>query len=407
MKIYLVGGALRDRLLGRDIKDRDWVVVGATPQDLIDQGYLQVGADFPVFLHPQTHEEYALARTERKSAPGYKGFEVSASCEVTLEQDLARRDLTINAIAEDERGRIIDPFGGRDDLKDGVLRHVTQAFVEDPLRVLRVARFAARLDFSVAPATMELMRTMAASGELDTLTAERVWAEIALAISEPFPDRFVTVLRECGALRCILPELDRLFGIPQPIRYHPEVDTGAHVLLALKQSAARQTNAKVRFAVLVHDLGKGTTPRDILPSHRGHEERSVVLIDELCDRYRVPKDFRALAVLVARYHTRVHRAMELKPETIMRLLENVDAIRRPDRFEELLQACECDAVGREGLESSSYPSAATFNLALDAMRSVDAGAIATRGLDQEDFKDTLRGARLDAIKRALSRQEHS
>jgi tRNA nucleotidyltransferase (CCA-adding enzyme) len=402
MKIYLVGGALRDRFLGRDVKDRDWVVVGAKPEDMIEQGYLQVGTDFPVFLHPQTHEEYALARTERKSGPGYKGFQVFASPEVTLQEDLARRDLTINAIAEDDQGHIIDPFGGRVDLARGVLRHVTEAFVEDPLRVLRVARFAARLDFAVAPETMQMMRAIADSGELDTLSPERVWSEVVRALTEPYPDCFVRVLRDCGALRHIFPELDRLFGVPQPARYHPEIDTGEHILLALKQSAARQTNAKVRFAVLVHDLGKGVTPEHILPSHHGHEQRGIELIVQFCDRYRVPKAYRALAILVCRYHTKIHQAMGLKPKTILSLLEDLDALRRGDRFEELLQACESDATGRAGRQASDYPSAARLKAACDAMRGVDAGAVAARGLDEDKFKDTLRAKRLEAIKRAVS-----
>ena len=400
MEVYQVGGAVRDRLLGVEIKDRDWVVVGASPDELLDQGYKKVGADFPVFLHPDTAEEYALARTERKAGAGYKGFETKASREVTLEEDLARRDLTVNAMAMAPDGSIIDPFGGRQDLETGILRHVTGAFVEDPLRVLRTARFAARFNFTVAPETLDLMRQVARSGELSTLTPERVWSELRRALSEKSPARFIEVLRECEASRVIFPEIDRLFGIPQPEKYHPEIDTGEHILLALKQAARRNASEIVRFAVLVHDLGKGTTPNKILPSHHGHEERGVALIKEFSERLRVPREYRELAVIVSRFHTKVHRAREMKPATILRLLEGADAFRRRERFASFLEACTIDATGRRGLEDTDYPQADRLRQALAVAAGVEARSLVEKGYDGEELALALHEARVEALTRS-------
>lgn len=399
MKVYEVGGAVRDRLLGRPVADRDWVVVGATPDTLLEAGYRQVGADFPVFLHPETNEEYALARTERKSAPGHRGFEAHASPDVTLEEDLARRDLTINAMARDADGSLIDPFGGRTDLENGILRHVTPAFAEDPLRVLRVARFAARLGFEVANETLELMRGIASSGELATLAPERVWNELRRALTETRPERFVEVLRACGACREVLPEVDRLFGVPQTARYHPEIDTGIHILLALAQAARFEASERVRFAVLVHDLGKAETPPDILPSHRGHEERGVALIEALSERLRVPREHRELGVLVSRYHTRVHRALEMRPVKLLALLESTDAFRRPERFGEFLEACTIDATGRAGLQDSTYPQADRLRAALAVAAAVSAREVAA-GVEGAGVAEALREARLAALNRS-------
>ncbi|HRX89094.1 MAG TPA: multifunctional CCA addition/repair protein [Steroidobacteraceae bacterium] len=358
MQVYLVGGAVRDKLLGRPVKERDWVVVGATPADLEAQGYQAVGREFPVFLHPETHDEYALARLEKKVGPGYRGFITEFSPDVTLEEDLRRRDLTINAMAEDANGVLIDPHGGRHDLDARVLRHVSSAFVEDPVRILRLARFTARyasLGFRVADDTLALMREMVAAGEVDALVPERVWAETVRALAEPNPERYIEVLRDCGALAVILPELDALFGVPQPEKWHPEIDTGLHQLLALQQSVRLGGNERVRFAVLAHDLGKGLTPPDQWPSHRGHEETGAALVEVMCERLRVPNDFRELALLATRFHTHVHRALELRPATLLELLEHTDAFRRPERFAELLVVCEADSRGRTGLEYQPYP----------------------------------------------------
>jgi len=357
MKVYLVGGAVRDRLLGQPVGDRDWVVVGATAEAMLEQGYRPVGKDFPVFLHPDTGEEYALARTERKIGPGYHGFEFHAAPDVTLEQDLERRDLTINAMAEDGQGEIVDPFGGQEDLAARRLRHVSAAFREDPVRILRVARFAARfvpLGFSVAPETLALMREMVEAGEADHLVPERVWAELARACAEPSPESFVEVLRECGALERILPEVDILFGVPQSPQWHPEIDTGAHLLLALAAAARAGEDAETVFAVLMHDLGKGVTPKDVLPRHIGHEARGVPLVRNVCKRLGIPNAWRDLAVAVTREHLNVHRAFELKPATVIRLLTAVDAWRRPERFERFLAACRADARGRAGNENAAY-----------------------------------------------------
>jgi tRNA nucleotidyltransferase (CCA-adding enzyme) len=369
MEVYLVGGAVRDRLLGLPARERDWVVVGATPQTLLDLGYRQVGKDFPVFLHPETREEYALARTERKIGPGYHGFEFDTGEAVTLEEDLARRDLTINAIARSNDGTLIDPFGGQADLAARKLRHISTAFGEDPVRVARIARFAARfapLGFTVADETRALMQTMTESGELANLRPERLWRELERALGEPAPQTFIATLRSCGALRILLPEVDCLYGVPQPARWHPEVDTGIHVELVLEQAAALSPKAEVRFAALTHDLGKGTTPREIWPKHSGHEQRSVELIDELTKRLPIPKRFVRLARHVARYHGQVHRVDELRAGTALKLLEATDGLRRPDDFEDFLLACEADARGRTGLERDPYPQADRLRAALAA-----------------------------------------
>jgi tRNA nucleotidyltransferase (CCA-adding enzyme) len=358
MQVYLVGGAVRDALLGLPVKERDWVVVGGTREELLRLKFREVGRDFPVFLHPDTHEEHALARLERKVSPGYRGFTVEFGPEVTLEEDLARRDLTINAIAEASDGTLVDPYGGRRDLDARLLRHVSPAFVEDPVRVLRVARFAARfapLGFQVAPETMALMRAMVERKEVDALVAERVWQETEKALREPMAGEFFKVLRGCGALQPIYPEIDALFGVPQPAQWHPEIDTGVHTLMVLEQAALLSADTRVRFAALVHDLGKATTPREEWPSHRGHEERSVALIESLSARLRLPADYRELAIIVARYHGNVHRAFELKPKTIVEFLERADAFRRPERFAQALLACEADSRGRTGLEQVPYP----------------------------------------------------
>ena len=382
MEIYAVGGAVRDELLGLPVKDRDWMVVGATPQDMLGRGFVAVGRDFPVFLHPQTHEEYALARTERKTAPGYAGFAFHAAPGVTLEQDLVRRDLTINAMAKDAAGAIIDPHGGRADLAARVLRHVSPAFAEDPVRILRVARFAARFaDFSIAAETMELMRGMVAAGEADALVAERVWQELARGLMEARPSRMFEVLRECGALLRLLPELDALWGVPQRADYHPEIDTGVHVMMVIDMSARLAASLPARFAALMHDLGKARTPADILPRHHGHEAKSVSLLEAICDRLRVPTECSDVARLVARFHGDMHRVAELRPETKLTLLERCDALRRPERFELILLACEADYRGRLGWEDRAYAPAAVWRAALAAVRSVDAGAIAHKTAD--------------------------
>ena len=376
MKTYLVGGSVRDELLGLPVKDHDYVVVGASPEEMERQGYRPVGKDFPVFLHPQTHEQYALARTERKVSLGYKGFEVFASPQVTLQEDLARRDLTINSIAKDEAGNIIDPFNGVADLEAGILRHVSPAFSEDPVRILRAARFAARFSFHIAPETLALMNEMVHNGEVDALVPERVWQELARGLMEDNPSRMFYVLRECGALARILPEVDVLFGVPQPAHAHPEIDTGLHIMLAIDHAAEKNYSLPVRFATLTHDLGKGTTPPEEWPRHIGHEARSIDLTRNLCERIRIPKDARDLALLVARYHGNVHRAEELKPSTLVDILQAVDVYRKPERFEEFLQACACDFHGRPGYAVKPYVQAERFQRAYAAAKSVDAGAIA-------------------------------
>ena len=402
MDIYTVGGAVRDALLGLPVKDRDYVVVGATPEAMVALGYQPVGKDFPVFLHPQTHAEYALARTERKTAPGYKGFTLHAAPEVTLEQDLARRDLTINAIAQDDHGALIDPYGGVADIEARVMRHVSDAFVEDPVRILRVARFMARFgDFSIAPETLQLMRDMVANGEIDHLVPERVWQELARGLMEVQPSRMFETLRACGALARILPEVDRLFGVPQPPQHHPEIDTGIHVMLVVDYAAAQHYSLAVRFAALTHDLGKGTTPAEEWPRHHGHEARSVDLVKALCNRLRVPNDCAELARITARYHGDVHRALQLRPDTILKMLEATDALRRPARFEAFLQACECDARGRPGFETVDYPSAAHLHRALIAAQNVDAAAIAQACTNPAQIGERGHRTRVEAIKWVL------
>lgn len=400
MQIYCVGGAVRDELLGLTVQDRDWVVVGATPEQMVQLGYTPVGKDFPVFLHPETHEEYALARTERKTARGYKGFQVYAAPEVTLEQDLARRDLTINAIAKDVNGSLIDPHGGQADLKAGVLRHVSPAFAEDPVRILRVARFAARFaQFRIADETLVLMREMAGSGEVDALVPERVWQELAKGLLERKPSRMFEVLRSCGALAKILPEIECLFGVPQPPQHHPEVDTGVHVMLVVDDAAAHDFPLPVRFAALTHDLGKGTTPADILPRHIGHEERSVELVRELCRRLRVPNDCRDLALIVAKLHGKMHRAQEMRPDTLLQLLHDADAMRQPQRFEAFLQACESDARGRLGFEDKPYPQAEYLRQVLAVALAVDAGQVARHHFAPDKIRQAVFDARAEAISR--------
>ena len=397
MKTYIVGGAVRDRLLGLPVADRDHVVVGATPEQMVALGYQPVGRDFPVFLHPDTHAEYALARTERKSGVGYRGFTVHAAPEVTLEDDLSRRDLTINAIAEDEAGGLIDPYGGQRDLAAKIFRHVSNAFAEDPVRILRVARFAARFtDFSVAAETRALMRQMVDSGEIDALVPERVWQEVARGLLETRPSRMFQVLRECGALVRLFPEIDRLFGVPQPPEHHPEIDTGVHVMLVVDWAAARGFSLPVRFAALTHDLGKGVTPPELWPKHHGHEGKSVDLVRALCERIRVPADCRELAIAVARDHGNVHRALQLRAATVIELLERVDAFRRPERFVEFLQACECDARGRPGFETRAYPEPAYLAQALAVARAVDAGAVA-RSVAPDHIREAVFRARLGAV----------
>jgi tRNA nucleotidyltransferase (CCA-adding enzyme) len=400
MEVYLVGGAVRDGLLGRPVHERDWVVVGARPEDLERDGFVSVGREFPVFLHPKTREEYALARLERKIAPGYRGFTTQFSPDVTLEEDLKRRDLTINAMAESSSGDIVDPYGGRRDLEARLLRHVSDAFVEDPVRILRVARFAARyaeLGFRVADETLELMTRMTASGEVDALVPERVWQETERALGEARPDVYFETLRSCGALRIIFPEVDALFGVPQPPKWHPEIDTGVHVMLALRYSASVGASTAVRYAALTHDLGKALTPKAILPSHRGHEEAGVALVEALSERLKVPNGFRELAVLTCRHHALVHKAEELRAATLLTLLENVDAFRRPERFTELLLACECDARGRTGLETRAYPQVAYLTAARDAAAAATLTEDERAGLTGKAIGEKIREKRLAAV----------
>jgi len=400
MKTYLVGGAVRDALMGFAGSDRDWVVVGGTPEALVAQGYQPVGKDFPVFLHPNTHEEYALARTERKTARGYHGFAVHAAPDVTLEEDLARRDLTINAIAQDEHGQRTDPYGGERDIAAKVLRHVTDAFREDPVRILRLARFAARFpDFTVAPETMTLMREMVAEGEVDALVSERVWQELSRGLMGAKPSRMLQVLRECGALQRLLPEVDKLYGVPQRAEYHPEIDTGIHLEMVLDASARMNAPLEVRFACLCHDLGKGTTPADVLPRHIGHEQRSEKLTRALCTRWRVPVECKELAELVAREHGNIHQSLGFGAEAVLRLLVRCDALRRPERFLLALQACECDARGRLGKEHDAYAQGPRLASLLKAAQSVDSAAISTKAL-QDGLKGPAVGARMDAARLA-------
>jgi tRNA nucleotidyltransferase (CCA-adding enzyme) len=400
MEVYLVGGAVRDDLLGLPVVERDWVVVGATPDELLARGFRPVGKDFPVFLHPESHEEYALARTERKTAPGYHGFSIHAAPDVTLEDDLLRRDLTINAMARDARGQLIDPHRGARDLEERWLRHVSPAFAEDPVRTLRVARFSARyapLGFQVAPETLDLMRAMVADGEIDHLVPERVWAETARALGEPRPGKFIETLRECGALARIFPELDRLFGVPQPPSHHPEIDTGFHTLLALEQAVRLEADAMTRFAVLVHDLGKGATPADEWPRHLGHEQRGADLVRAFCQRLRVPNMYRELGVLTARFHTHCHRALELRPKTLLNTLKGLDALRKPQRFEQFLVACEADARGRLGLENRAYPQADFMRRVYQATAGAPVHPLLAQGLSGLTLAEALQRDRLAAI----------
>ena len=408
MNIYLVGGAVRDKLLGLPVYDRDWVVVGATPDEMLKQHYRPVGADFPVFIHPDSGEEYALARTERKRGQGYTGFDCFSSPDVTLEDDLLRRDLTINAMAEDDDGTLIDPYGGQQDIETRTLRHVSPAFAEDPLRVLRVARFAARFHaqgFTIAPETLALMRSLSHSGELKHLVAERVWQETVRALAESAPQVFFQVLKDCDALAALFPELDALYGVPQPPQHHPEIDTGVHSLLALQQAAALSTDTPVRFAALLHDLGKGETPPDKWPSHIGHEPRSERLVNGLCQRLKVPNEHRQLAALVARNHTRCHQALAMRPIKLVNLLEDLDAFRRPERFEDFLLACQADATGRTGFEHNDYPQADRLRAAYQTCLTVAPQALVEQGFSGAELGEQLRQARAKAITAAEYKTE--
>ena len=404
MQAYVVGGAVRDALLGIEGQDRDWVVVGATPEDMLAKGFRPVGKDFPVFLHPDTQEEYALARTERKTAPGYRGFVFHTSPDVKLEDDLVRRDLTINAIARAADGTLVDPYGGQQDLRDKLFRHVSDAFLEDPVRILRVARFAARFpDFTVAPDTLALMRKMVDGGEVDALVPERVWQELSRGLMEQAPSRMLAVLRDCGALARIMPELDVLWGVPQPATPHPEVDTGLHMMLVIDYSAQRTFELPVRFAALMHDLGKGATPPEHWPKHHGHEALGLKLIDAVCKRLKVPNDCRDLAVMTAREHGNIGRALELRANTIVTLFERCDAFRKPGRFADMLLAAECDARGRGGdFPSQPYPQGPYLLAALAAARAVDAGAVAQRFCENTArIPEAIHAARVSAVKAAL------
>ena len=408
MKIYRVGGAVRDKLLNYFSDENDWLVVGATPEEMVELGYVPVGNDFPVFIQPQTGEEYALARTERKSGHGYAGFAFHAAADVSLEDDLVRRDLTINAMAEDEQGVLYDPYGGQRDLSAKILRHVSDAFTEDPLRVLRVARFAARyhhLGFTVAAETMDLMTAISTSGELDYLVAERVWKETERALGERSPDIFIETLRRCGALKVLLPEVERLFGVPQRADYHPEIDTGIHTLMALQQSVRLSDRSAIRFAVLVHDLGKGITPDDVLPSHKGHEARGVALVDNVCDRFKVPNDVRQLALAVTEYHLMCHKAQQLKPETIVNLLKGIGALKSRDKLEDFILCCEADARGRTGFEDRDYPSSNYLRDALSCISAISVADLVEAGLDGAEIGRQLhlrRTARIADLKQNYS-----
>jgi tRNA nucleotidyltransferase (CCA-adding enzyme) len=402
VKIYRVGGAVRDRLLGLPLKDIDWVVTGATAEQMLALGYKSIGKDFPVFLHPESKQEYALARSERKTGPGYRGFEIDADPGITIEQDLKRRDLTINAIAEDEDGNLVDPWGGQRDIEARCLRHVSDAFVEDPVRVLRVARFAARfheLGFTLAPETRDLIAQMGASGELDSLVAERVWVELSRALDEPAPQQFFLTLRDCGVLSRLFPEIDALFGVPQTARYHPEVDTGVHLMMALAKSAELGFDNQTRFAVLMHDLGKATTPSAILPSHHGHEQRGTALVEDFCKRWRVPRAHTELALITTEYHTLVHRAFDLKPSTLLKLMSGADSFRKAGRFRKMLDACIADLRGRKGFEDAAYPQAAFLERLGERLRDMDTEAIRRQGLSGKALGEAIRCERLELIRR--------
>ncbi len=410
IEAYEVGGAVRDALLGLPVNDRDWVVVGSTPEQMTALGFEPVGRDFPVFLHPHSHEEYALARTERKTARGYRGFSVYCAPDVSLHDDLRRRDLTINAMARSPDGSLIDPWGGQRDLRAGILRHVSEAFTEDPVRILRLARFAARFErFTVAPETVDLMRAMVSDGEVDALVPERVWQELSRGLMETRPSRMLEVLRDCGALGRLIPELDALWGVPQRADHHPEVDTGIHISLVIDAAARLQASLPARWAALLHDLGKATTPAEVLPAHIGHEQRSAHLARQVCERLKVPNDCRELAIMAARDHGNLHRAAELRACTMVDLLERCDAIRKPARFSELLQACEADARGRAGRSDQPYPQASMWQAALQAARSIDAGAIAGASPPEpassraQRIRDAVHRARVEAVAAALGR----
>ncbi len=406
LQIYLVGGAVRDRLLGVDSVDRDWVVVGATPEQMVAMGYKPVGKDFPVFLHPETSEEYALARTERKSGHGYHGFEFDTSVEVTLEEDLSRRDLTINAMAEDHDGTIIDPYNGQEDLRNGILRHVSDAFAEDPVRILRIARYAARfhsMGFHISHQTHDLMKRMVKDGEVDALVPERVWQETQRALTEPSPQRYFEVLHRCGALEVIFPELARLFGVPQPAHHHPEIDSGIHTLMVLEQAARMSEDPVVRFAALVHDLGKGTTPASELPRHIAHEIRGKRLVQQLCDRLRVPKSYCELGVLVAEYHGLYHRAEELRPATMLALFKSLDLFRREERLQQFLIACEADSRGRTGFEDQEFIQVRILKEGFNAAKSVETKAVIADGFKGKAIGDELDKRRVKAIASLLNK----
>jgi tRNA nucleotidyltransferase (CCA-adding enzyme) len=401
VKIYKVGGCVRDHLLGLPIVDIDWVVTGTTVDNMRSAGYQTVGKDFPVFLHPKTKQEYALARSERKTAPGYHGFDFNTDPTITIEQDLLRRDLTINAIAEDEDGNLIDPYGGQADIEKRILRHVSDAFVEDPVRVLRVARFAARfnhLGFKLAPETIQLIREIGTSGELGTLVAERVWSEMSRALGESNPSIFFKTLRECDVLASLFPEIDNLYGVPQTAKYHPEIDTGIHVMMALEKSAELNFDNETRFAVLMHDLGKATTPADILPSHHGHEQRGVKLVTSFCKRWKVPKAHTELALITTEYHTHIHRAFDLKPNTLLKLFTKTDVFRKPERFKKMLQACLSDVRGRTDFENNPYPQATFINQLADKLCHADISQIIQSNLDGKALGEAIQNLRLDLIK---------
>ncbi|MCW9047199.1 MAG: multifunctional CCA addition/repair protein [Gammaproteobacteria bacterium] len=409
MKIYLVGGAVRDQLINYPVKEKDWVVVGATVDEMLELGYQQVGKDFPVFLHPETKDEHALARTERNTAPGYRGFEVHASPDVTLEEDLNRRDLTINAMAEDEDGNIVDPYNGQNDLKLKLLRHVSPAFSEDPVRILRVARFAARyahLGFTVASETLQLMQQMVQNGEAGALVAERVWQEFNKALSEQNPEVFIQVLRDCHALKIILPEIDALFGVPQPIEHHPEIDSGIHTLLVLQQASLLTKEPATRFAALCHDLGKALTPKEKWPGHYGHEALGVKPIRELCNRLRIPNNFKEVACITAEFHLLVHRAFEIKTSTLLKTIERVDGMRKPERYEQFLIACTADIRGRPGYEDHPYPQADYYREALKIIKSVDIQALKAAGLQGNEMANAIHTSRLSALNKSLKPPEN-
>ena len=407
MQVYRVGGAVRDKLLGLDIKDTDWVITGTTPEKMVADGYKTIGKDFPVFLHPKTKQEYALARTERKISRGYAGFSFNTDPKITIEQDLSRRDLTINAIAEDTDGNLIDPFNGQQDIKNRVLRHVSQAFVEDPVRVLRIARFAARfahLGFRIAKETQQLIKKIGQSGELDALVPERVWTEMNKALAETDPQIFFTSLRECKVLKILFPEIDNLFGVPQTAKYHPEIDTGVHVMMVLKKSAELNFDNDIRFSALTHDLGKASTPSHILPSHHGHEQRGVKLTRQFCKKWRVPKATTELALMTCEYHTHVHRAYELKASTLLKLFMQTDCFRRPERFHKMTQACIADVRGRTNFENTPYPQAAYLNRLVEKLNNLDMTAVVNSSKKGKEMGQAIYDYRLKYLKSILEKE---